>query len=105
MNVAAVTVFRIRRASRKSRFYRAMLSAAAGIGAQNAPAASPDSVAYTVSYVEVAAAAEKQAIDALKRYREASRTLDGHLRVELFDQVGRPGHFAIFEAWRDQKAI
>jgi quinol monooxygenase YgiN len=83
----------------------AVVSTSAGIQAQNAPAPSADGTAYTVSYVEVMASAEKQAIDALKQYRDAGRKLDGNLRVELFDQAGRPGHFAIVEAWRDQKAL
>ena len=42
---------------------------------------------------------------ALKQYREASRKDDGYVRVEFFEQVGRPGHFAIIETWRDQKAL
>jgi quinol monooxygenase YgiN len=41
----------------------------------------------------------------LKQYREASRSHDGFAGVELFEQAGRPGHFAIVETWRDQKAF
>jgi quinol monooxygenase YgiN len=84
----------------------AVVAVSTGAEAQTAPAAAAaDGPAYTVSYVEVMASAEKPAIDALKRYRDASRKLDGNLRIELFDQIGRPGHFAIVEAWRDQKAL
>ena len=42
---------------------------------------------------------------ALKQYRDASRKDDGFVRFELFEQIGRPGHFAILETWRDQKAL
>ena len=58
---------------------------------------------YAVSYVEVAGSASAQAVAALKQYREASRSQDGFTGVELFEQSGRPGHFAIVETWRDQK--
>src|SRR5262245_21805319 len=60
---------------------------------------------YAVSYVEVAASATAQARAAMKQYREASRSRDGFVGVELFAQSGRPGHFAIIEAWRDQKGL
>ena len=60
---------------------------------------------YAVSYVEVARSATAQAIAALKQYREASRSHDGCVGVELFEQSGRPGHFAIVETWRDQKGF
>jgi quinol monooxygenase YgiN len=45
------------------------------------------------------------AIAALKQYRDASRKEDGCVRLDLFEQVGRPGHFAVVETWRDQKAF
>jgi quinol monooxygenase YgiN len=45
------------------------------------------------------------AITAFRQYREASRKEDGSARLELFEQVGPPGHFAIVEAWRDQQAF
>ena len=41
----------------------------------------------------------------LKQYRDASRGQDGFMRAEFFEQIGRPGHFAIVETWRDQKAF
>ncbi len=60
---------------------------------------------YTVSYVEVMASSRPTAIAAFKLYRDASRKDDGYGRFELFEQVGRPGHFASVEIWRDQKAF
>ena len=60
---------------------------------------------YAVSYVEVAESATAQAVAALKQYRGASRSRDGFVAIELFEQSGRPGHFAIIETWRDQKGF
>jgi quinol monooxygenase YgiN len=51
------------------------------------------------------ASSQKQAITALKQYRDATQKEDGNVRVDIFEQVGRPGHFAIVEAWRDQKTL
>jgi quinol monooxygenase YgiN len=72
----------------------------------NAPAdAAGDTTFYAVSYVDVMATARPAATTALTRYRQASQALDGHLRIDAFEQIGRPGHFAIIEAWRDQKSF
>ncbi len=73
--------------------------------AQTGASAPPDAAAYAVSYVEVMSSSKAQAIAALKQYRDASRKADGNIRVELFEQAGRAGHFAIVETWRDQKAL
>jgi quinol monooxygenase YgiN len=64
-----------------------------------------DARIYAVSYVEVIALSNATAIAALKQYRDASRKQDGCIRLELFEQAGRPGHFAVVETWRDQKAF
>ena len=61
-----------------------------------------DTVFYSVGYVEVAPASRSAATTALVRYRDACPRQDGCTRIELFEQVGRPGHFALFETWRDQ---
>jgi quinol monooxygenase YgiN len=67
--------------------------------------APPDTTFHAVSYVESAASSATTAASALKRYRDANRALDGFVRVEVFEQIGRPGHFAVIETWRDQKAF
>ena len=64
-----------------------------------------DPTFYAVSYVEVMPSSTTKAIAALKQYRDASRQQDGYVRYELFEQVGRPGHFAIVETWRNQSAF
>ena len=60
---------------------------------------------YAVSYVEAMASSTGKAIALLKQYRDTSAKQDGFVSVELFEQLGRPGHFALFEVWRDQKAF
>ena len=86
-------------------FLALALAATTAARASAQTAAPADATAYAVSYVEVMASAKNMAVAALKQYREASRKDDGYVRVEFFEQVGRPGHFAIVETWRDQKAV
>ena len=80
---------------------------ASNVAGLQAPAAQApaDPTVYAASYVEVMPTARAMAIAALKQYREASRKQDGYGRLDLFEQIGWPGHFAIFESWRDQKAF
>ncbi len=60
---------------------------------------------YAVSYVEAMASGSPKAIALLKQYRDASAKQDGFISIQLFEQIGRPGHFALFEAWRDQASF
>lgn len=64
-----------------------------------------DTVFYAVSYVETATASSSKAAALLKQYRDASAKRDGYVGIDLFEQIGRPGHFVVFETWRDQKAF
>jgi quinol monooxygenase YgiN len=64
-----------------------------------------DSTVYPVAYVDVMPASTIAAVAAFKAYREASAREAGHIRIDLFEQVGRPGHFAVVESWRDQSAF
>jgi quinol monooxygenase YgiN len=75
--------------------------ASSAIAAQTAA----DTSLYAVSYVDVMPASTGPAVAALKQYRDASRKDDGFVRVEFFEQIGRPGHFAVLETWKDQKAL
>jgi quinol monooxygenase YgiN len=76
-----------------------------GLVAQTRPDAGSDAPFYAVSYFEVTASSRAVASAALKQYRDAIRAQDGFVRIELFDQADRPGHFAMVETWRDQKAF
>jgi autoinducer 2-degrading protein len=78
---------------------------APGFGLQVQPDASADPTFHAVSYVEVGATSTRTAIDALRRYRDVNRQRDGFISIEIFEQIGRPGHFVVLEAWRDQKAF
>jgi quinol monooxygenase YgiN len=68
---------------------------------QSTPA---DPAAFAVAYVEARAAAAGSARAALKEYRDALQK-QGSARIEIFEQAGRPGHFAIVEKWRDSSAL
>jgi quinol monooxygenase YgiN len=74
-------------------------------GSQTGADAPGDTTFYAVSYIEVMASSTPAAIAALKQYRDASRKAEGNVRLELFEQAGRPGHFAVVETWRDQGAF
>ena len=76
-----------------------------GLGPQVRADALPDTTFYAVSYVETTASSTRAAIAAFQRYRDANRREDGFIRIECFEQIGRPGHFAIVEAWRDEWAF
>jgi quinol monooxygenase YgiN len=65
----------------------------------------PAAAFCAVSYVEVRAPSASTAVAALKQYREANRQRDGFVRFEIFEQVGRPGHFALVETWRSPQAF
>jgi quinol monooxygenase YgiN len=65
-----------------------------------------DSAVYAISYVEAIPLSRTAMVAALKRYRDASlENENGCVRLELFEQLGRRGHFAIVEKWKDQKAF
>jgi quinol monooxygenase YgiN len=64
-----------------------------------------DPTFHAISYVEVAPAAVAKAVAALRQYREDNRARDGFRRFDIFEQMGRPGHFALTETWRDRAAF
>lgn len=73
--------------------------------AQTPTAAAVEGALTAVAYVEVRAASAAAGRTALQQYREAIGKGSSSARVEVFEQVGRPGHFAIVETWRDQAAF
>jgi quinol monooxygenase YgiN len=62
---------------------------------------------YTVSYVEVmpAPASRGTALQAFGTYRVESRSQDGYMDFQFFEQPSRRGHFVIIEAWRNAQAF
>jgi quinol monooxygenase YgiN len=69
-----------------------------------APAPS-DLSAFAVVYVDVMPASKAAAVAAFKQYRELSRKDEGFVRLDMFEQVGRPGHLVILETWTNAKAF
>ncbi|HXD74093.1 MAG TPA: antibiotic biosynthesis monooxygenase [Vicinamibacterales bacterium] len=67
--------------------------------------AAEDTTFYSVSYIEVKQSARNQALTALRNYRETTHRDDGNIRLELFEQADRPGHFAIVETWKTAAAF
>jgi quinol monooxygenase YgiN len=61
-----------------------------------------DGAVYAVAYVEIAPSARGAMVAALKQYRTASSKDAGFGRLDAFEQVGWPGHYALVETWRDQ---
>jgi quinol monooxygenase YgiN len=68
-----------------------------------APAAAPPEAPYAVSYIEVEPAQADAARRLLARYRDSLKD-KGALEFAVFEQIGRPNHFAIVEQWPSAKA-
>jgi quinol monooxygenase YgiN len=64
-----------------------------------------DTSFYAVVYVEIMPASKGTAMTAFKPYRDTSRKEEGFVRMELFEQDGRPGAFCIIETWASQRAF
>src|SRR6266487_4599068 len=64
-----------------------------------------DTPTYSVAYVEILPSARAPAVAAFKQYRDASRSDEGYIRFEFFEQVGRAGHFAVIETWTNAKSL
>src|SRR5436305_9092372 len=64
-----------------------------------------DTTFYSVAYIEVKPSSRTQAVAALKGYREAVHRDDANIRLELFEQADRAGHFVIVETWRTSAAF
>src|SRR5882757_7966164 len=68
-----------------------------------APAAAPPESPYAIAYVEVEPAQAAVARRLLARYQEALKDKNP-LEFAVFEQIGRPNHFAIVEQWPSAKA-
>jgi len=82
-----------------------LLVAAASTWAAAANAQTADTARYAVAYVEVTPTSVAPSTKAFQSYRDAAGRETGFGAVELFEQIGRPGHFVIVETWRDQAAF
>jgi quinol monooxygenase YgiN len=59
---------------------------------------------YAVTYFNVAPASTDEVAGLLHAFTTATRKEDGNAEITALRESGRPGHFAIVEAWRDQAA-
>ena len=60
---------------------------------------------FAVAYIDVMPASKAAAVSAFKQYRDMSRKDEGFVRFDFFEQIGRPGRFALIETWANQKAF
>jgi len=86
-----------------------VMAVAAPVAAQGpARGAAPvitDGTFYSVAYIEVKPSGRATAIQMLKWYKDSLRINSASLRVELFEQVDRPGHLLLVETWQNQAAF
>jgi quinol monooxygenase YgiN len=73
--------------------------------APGSPAAGTDQALHAVAYVETAANTAAESLRALRAYRDTVARQDGCVRAEVFEQIGRPGHWVVLETWRDPRAF
>jgi quinol monooxygenase YgiN len=85
-----------------------MLAAEAVAQTSPAPAAAPPESPYAVIYIEVESAQADASRRLLAHYRDALKDdplkNKGALEFAVFEQIGRPNHFAIVEQWPSAKA-
>jgi quinol monooxygenase YgiN len=96
----------------RRRLWNVLVAAAAlavvpGLRGQTAPAAQAPAggEVFLVAYVDILPAARDAAAAAFKAYRDATVKGAAGVRVEVFEQVGRPGHYSVLERWPDQAAL
>jgi quinol monooxygenase YgiN len=75
--------------------------AAAGPAA-SAAAAGP---VYVATYFEVIPAGARKAAALLRQFADATRKADGNTELSVLHEIGRPGRFALVEAWKDKAAL
>ncbi len=80
-----------------------MLATEAVAQTSPAPAATPPESPYAVTYIEVEPARADASRSLLARYQEALKD-KAALEFAVFEQIGRPNHFAIVEQWPSAKA-
>ena len=88
--------------------YPGLLMACAALFAGFVPPAQAQAPAspgvYAVTYFEVDPAAARKTAGLLRQFAAATRKEDGNGELTLLREIGRPGRFAIVEAWRDKAA-
>ena len=59
---------------------------------------------FTVAYIEVLPDASARAQSLIENYARMAATESGNLRFQALERIERAGHFAILEAWADERS-
>ena len=83
------------------------LAASSPAAAQAPPSAqpAPSGPVYVVTYFDVAPAASRKTGAMLRQFTAASRREPGNLDFLALREIGRPGRFAVVEAWQDKGGL
>jgi len=65
----------------------------------------PSGPAYCVTYFEVAPADARKTAGLLRQFAAATQKEGGNVEFLALHEIGRPGRFAIVEAWKDKAAL
>jgi quinol monooxygenase YgiN len=60
---------------------------------------------YVVTHVDVPPPRREETELLLKSLADGSRSDDGNVRYDVFQQTSRPNHFTVFAVWADEKAF
>lgn len=87
----------------------AMLALVSPVQAQTAAAAAQQAAAptgpfYVLTYFEIAPPAASEAVGLLRQFADATKREAGNVEFTALHEIGRPGRFALVEAWRDKAA-
>jgi len=69
------------------------------------PAADQGSAVFVVTHVDVIPPRKDDSLPLLKQLATDSRAEAGNLRFDVVQQVNRPNHFTVVEAWKDRAAF
>jgi quinol monooxygenase YgiN len=70
-----------------------------------APSRTEPNALYVVTHVDVVPPQKDNAVAELKVLAEESRKQTGNLRFDVWQQVNRPNHFTVIEAWSNRGAF
>jgi len=75
-------------------------------GAGGAQSTAPrEEPAYVVTYLDLIPMSRGQSTTLLQQYRDLRRKQDGNVGVEILQDSGRSGRFAVYEVWKNQAAL
>jgi quinol monooxygenase YgiN len=60
---------------------------------------------HVVTYLDLATGSAAQGMQQLRQYRDAARKQAANIGVDVYQEIGRAGRFAVREAWRDGAAL